>query len=89
MAFSEGYKWNFQKKEDIWYTNTVLDDRINWREYSGSYIFKENEIASMSDSRHDFRNQKKLNWEQFSVQLSVRLRNWIDVRNFWKVNETF
>jgi len=50
---------NFQKNETLGYTNVILDDRINWKEYPKPYIFKENGIASTRYLRHDFRNQKK------------------------------
>ena len=67
MAFSEGYKWNFRKNKDIGYTNAVLDDQINQREYPGPQMLKENGIVATSDSRHDFRKQNKLDREQFLV----------------------
>ena len=75
MAFSEGYKWNFRKNKDIGYTNTVLDDRINRREYHGPQVLKENGIVWMTDLRHDFKNQKKRDRKQFSVQLLIGLKN--------------
>ena len=50
-------------------------------------MFKENGIVLTSESRHDFRCQKKLDQEWFSVQLWIRLKNRIDVGEFRKVNE--
>ena len=81
MVFYEGYKKNFQKNEILGYTDAVLDDRINSMEYLRPYIFKESGIASTRESRHDFRNRKKRDREQFSVYLSIGLKNRIDVKN--------
>ena len=42
-------------------------------------IEKDKEATNFS--KHDLRNQKNKDWEQFSVQLSIGLESRIDVAN--------
>ena len=41
----------------------------------------EKDTKATNFSKHDFRNQKNNDWEQFLVQLSIRLESRIDVGN--------